>query len=793
VFSKIDLNMFLKLIFKIWKKNLSIFILRLSGLLFSLTFIIVILIYLVNENRQVYNIGNKNNIYRILIQHTDNLVINALSPFALKTVVLKKIPEINNCFRLTSLTNVYLKNRTDFIRENNFYFADEEIFNDFNIKLRYGNFNASDSKLKIALSQKIVKKYFGNTNPLGKRIILKYGERIIPVKIVAIFENNRHNTLIQADIIGSFSTWFALTNNEKYKNNFITDLTTHSYFTTFISTNKNGLDKSLIEKKINKIFKNYSSESKFIIRLQSVNNIYFHSAGLINNFFPSGSITNFRLFIFICLLVFFITIANFIIISTAVHIYRKKEYFIRIVNGATRRDIFMLIWRELFLLVTISLVLSFIGSIYLLQYSNYIFNKTILIDYFIVFKIIVFLLLVFTCIVIIFSLLINHNLIQINKQKKYFHFKSLEFINIDKLIVYSEILIFNNLITVLVIVFSQWNYLKSNNALGYNPDNLLVLDISPEMKDKCGAIINLLNVNPNINSITDAFNLPLFGPYTSSVVYDMNDYAKTYQMERMSVGNDFFSTFEIKIIKGRPFDFKGAYDKDNAVIINESAVKLLGLNDPVGKKVQWREVIGVVNNFKTHNMYEKVAPLIIYPENQNFNYLILKYTGNRSKIVKFVKEKLKGLFPYTIPDLQDYKSIFNSTYSKEKRLFIIYLILTIIAIFLGVFGFIGLLIFLIQKRNKEIVLRRMNGASYLNICFIISKKFLYILLISNIVTYPLVYYLANKWIESFTYHIIIDIKPFLVGTIFSALIITSLVFIIVFNNFKQNPVNFLNR
>jgi hypothetical protein len=180
------------------------------------------------------------------------------------------------------------------------------------------------------------------------------------------------------------------------------------------------------------------------------------------------------------------------------------------------------------------------------------------------------------------------------------------------------------LIAISVVLFLQWRFIKDENALGFNIDKLLVVDLPSELQHDINSLTENIKQIPSLKSISSSSGIPLYGPYTSTLVYDMEDYSKKYEMDLLYVGADFFKTFKINITEGRCFNFSTNYDISNAVILNKAAVKLLNIKNPIGKKAAWKSIVGVTDDFKFYNMYEKTQPIVIYPKNESLNYLIIR-------------------------------------------------------------------------------------------------------------------------------------------------------------------------
>ncbi len=779
---------------QIWKKHLTAFILRLLGLAISLSFLMLILSYLITETSYDEYISNKNNIFRVVQTNESQSWSSALTPFSLKSLIKNSVPDVNTAFRYRRLSDIFIRNTEEFIPENHFYCADNDLFKNLDIKLIRGDFKNTSNPYWVAISQKTAQKYFQEINPIGRVLRLQKGGNEIQAIVVAEYTNIPVNSTFSAEIIGNFKIEFDLDNQEFDKTPFDKTIN-QNFFTTYLVLNKNS-DPTEVENKINKLVRSAVFETEYTFQLQKLSDIYFHSDGLINNFLPMGSLQNVYLFGLLGLIILLIATSNFIIITAAVHGQRKREYSIRRINGATKFNLITLICSEIFILIFTAMLLSWILSNLLVPYMEEIFQKSISIsghDFItpIILSIGVLLLIGLIAVTIVSFYLVRNETGQSNQ---IVHENKLPFFRMNKLLVLGQIAIFSTLIVISSIMLNQWNFLKNRDILGFNPENILVMLLPKELRHDPGTLIHDIESNPKILNISVATCLPLYGPvYNYTRVFKNEDYSKPISMLMLYADESYFKTLDINIIDGRTFNLSGDYDKTNAIILNAAAVKFLELDNPVGKKFMWKEIIGIVSDFQIETMYDEIAPLIIYPMDKSAICLALKYQGNKEDISKFIESKQLELVPLSNFSLLDYTSIIDDTYKHEKRMKSIFLTFTFIAISLGIFGIVGLLIFTLQKKSKEIMIRTIHGAGFITITTLISKEFLLGLLIANTITYPLIWYYATVWLSHFAYHLQINILYFLLGTATTVLIILILVSISVFNYLNQNPAKYLNR
>jgi putative ABC transport system permease protein len=784
--------MFFQVTYRNWKKYAVSFVLRLLGLTISLSFLIVLLVYILHELSYDNHIKNKENIYRVLLYYNSTSTAYAETPFLPRSLIINNIPEVADLFRFDHLSDIFIKKGDDNIPEKRFYCADFEIFKNLSIPVLAGDLAELDYVYYIALSRQTAEKYFPDGNAVGNSISINQAGKVLTGMVTAVFENIPENSTFQADIIGNFQIQFYFDGTDFDKEP-LENIISYNFFTTFITLEKKT-DPNAVADKISRMIYPPEKYIDYTLRLQPLKDLYLGSKDIVNNSLPAGSILNIKLFIAIIILIVLIAASNFAIITAIFHYHRKHEYFIRTTHGATRYNIIVLILGEILLLFSFAVLLSIVLSTYSLPVLRDIFQKNISLDKETFSRLIVIFIIILGFIVLI-AVLLTFAFISGKKpgtSNQNGTTRRLPFFQWNKLLVLGQIAVFNTLIVISALLLNQWKFLKSNDALDFDPENLLVLELPQELSANCEALVNDLTINPQILSVTESWYIPLTGPISLRTLFITDDYTTPTNIVCVQVGSNYFKNLGFTISNGREFDLSGNYDLDNSIMLNEEAVKFLQLADPVGKKVAFKEVIGVVRDFPIQTMYEKITPLLIFPLQESTYYLLIRYQGDQSEINDYISKKQHELVQVSNLRLNDFTSIIDETYAHEKKLKSIVILFTIIAIILGGFGIIGFLIFTLQKRGKEITIRIIHGASYLDIVSLLSKEFLITLIISNILTYPFIWYFADNWLSNFIKHINISPLYFILGTVSTLFIILVLVSLIVLKYIRQNPIKHIN-
>jgi putative ABC transport system permease protein len=274
-----------------------------------------------------------------------------------------------------------------------------------------------------------------------------------------------------------------------------------------------------------------------------------------------------------------------------------------------------------------------------------------------------------------------------------------------------------------------------------------------------------------------ASDLPGSYPDYSAFVPEGYALEQTQLMHRINGDTDLITTLGMKIIAGRNFSTEFSTDPEDAIIINQTAAKKYGWDDPIGKKIgffaasdmkeiRYRNVIGVVQDFHVRSLHDKILPLLLTNESDYIGEIAVRInSGNISGVLGFLKEKWTTLDPSRPFDYYFLDRNFNQQYQSDESLQKIISYFTFFAIFIACLGLYGMASFMAERRFKEIGIRKTLGASVPNIIFLISKDVAKLIIIANIIALPIAYYVFHRWLESFAYRTQISALTFLVSAV----------------------------
>ena len=784
----------LKNYFKIALRNIlrnKIFtIINVGGLAIALAASFFILIFVVNEfSYDKYNI-KRDRIYRVITNKTKFNISRATAPYILKPTLLKNLPEIENVTRVGKLKNVNLKYLDNFFDENKFMCTDPDIFKILTLPLIAGS-NKIDGKLSIVISEDIARKYFGTENPVNKILNAKIIEQEFLFKVVGVMKNIPHNSTFRADIIGNIQLRLEQIQKGITYSNVATDWNM-DWWATYVLLKRN-VTATQLKEKFRKLEKQYLPEYiKDHYGLQKLNDAYLHSAGIVD-LMPQGNLGNIYLYLTIGIIILLIAGSNYIILSSALSGNRLKEIGIRKVIGATKQNIVFQVLSESLLLTFLSFAIAVIIVEMAKPYAQSLFNYKF---YFLSSNIFYYGLgfLIITVLIGIFSgaylafYLSSFEVVDIIKNRLFTRNNSY----VKRGLIVFQLVIFSILVFSSIIIYKQYIYAQ-NKDLGFNKENIIIINFDYNEFTNYKVFLNTIRSNPNIINAASAF---LSLPTNSSSVILMKLFSnpnKKIRIKSLSVSFNFIETFGLHIVKGRSFSKNFPSDKTKGIILNETAIKELGIKNPIGKEIEGRKIIGIVKDFNMASLHSKIKPLMMSISDGKFvQTIVIKYkNGTYKNTIDYLKKewnKVAGEIPFTF---QTFEDALSDLYEKEKTLLDIVFFFTILTIILAASGLFGLTLFTLQKRTKEIGIRKVLGASVGNLMTLLTKEFLFLMLVANIIAWPVAYYFMNKWLQNFAYKIGIGMLPFIVTTVIVIAISMGTIIIQTLKVALANPVESL--
>lgn len=353
-------------------------------------------------------------------------------------------------------------------------------------------------------------------------------------------------------------------------------------------------------------------------------------------------------------------------------------------------------------------------------------------------------------------------------------------------------------------VRKQLNYLQEK-PLGFNPENKMVVTLQgQEQRQGAETLENLFRQNPIITGVTKVAFAPAQGHNVNAVKVQSGTEMVETVIGTNFVDPQFLDMMEITLIQGRNFEKDLRADAYSSVIINEAAVKTFGWNeDPLGKIIEWQfrqtdttdsrlTVVGVFKDFHSVTLDRPIEPLMLLlaPEPFYYRSLIAGYLPGREKeALEFLEKTMREFDSSGLPNIVPLTQGFSEQFSAEKRQGVIFGIFALVCIFISFLGLFGLSSYLTEQRRKEVGIRKVLGSSVKSILMMFYREFLVLVLISAVLTAPLIWFLMEKWLQGFPYRTNMDAWPILVATILAVIVAIVTVSYHTLMAARQNPVD----
>jgi len=631
-------------------------------------------------------------------------------------------------------------------------FAGKEYFNIFSYKLLDGTKDlALADKSSIAISEDLAKKLFNRTDGLiGKTIQLQHDKQF---HISGVFEDVPYHSSEKFDFVLSFEymkevqPWVKEWNNKG----------PHNYVLL-----KEGTDVDAFNRQVSDIITRYARDSAARIFAYQYSNNYLYG-NFVNGKPSGGRIEYVRLFSIIAIFILVIACINFMNLSTAKASKRLKEVGIKKVVGASRRQLIYQFVSESMLLSFFSLLLAVVIVAAILPAFNQLTDKHIIL------RPDKELIAAAVAIALVTGIVSgSYPAFYLSGFRPVMVLKGKLNTSMGELFVRKGLVVFQFTLSMIfivavLVVFRQMRYIQSQH-LGYNKDNVLVFNSDGRLLGNQENFIAELKRLSGVASATGAnHNLVGHNFATGGMEWEGKAPEQNPMFEAASVGHDFCQTMEIKLAAGKDFsqNFKG----EPSIILNQAAVEVMGLKSPVGTMVRFldkpRRIVGVIQNFHFESFHEIIRPMVLLPEasDSSIAYKILAriQAGRESETIARIRNLYQSWNKGFVFDYRWLDAAFQWQYRSEKNVEALSKYFAGLAILISCLGLFGLAAFTAQRRQKEIGIRKVVGASVRQIAVMLSMGFLKLVCVALLIALPVSWWIMNEWLHSFAYRI--DMGP----------------------------------
>ena len=732
--------------------------LNILGLAVGLAVCILIFLWVQDELSYDRFHTNAHRIYRV-IEHEDLTSGDTLSYTQqapeLAAILKKDFPEIEKSIRFESMSDRLVRFGERQYYEKGFAFADPEFLKVFTFPLKVGNpSTALADPISIIISERMAEKYFHQQDPIGKTLNVDNQEDFI---ISGVMENVPANSHLQFDFLVQFECIKNFGREVKGWGSF--------YLDTYVLLAEN-IDYRDLNPKIKDIISKYTEGDSFYIDLQPLTRIRLFSNTILT---PQvdGDIKYVVIFSLIALFILLNACINFMNLTTARSSQRAREIGMRKVVGARRQELVRQFFGESLLMAFISLIFAMGLVTLLLPYFSQLSGKDMSFGILSHLHVILGLLGITLTAGLISGtypalFLSAFQPVHVLKSSGHLKMRGGAF---RRTLVIFQFAMTTALIIGTLVVYKQLNFLRNQN-LGFEKDQMMCIQLPRNLIPQKDNLKTILARNPNVLSTTSASTLP--GRRRALISLDEwegRDSEDRIEMGLVDADPDFLSTFKLEMAEGRFFSRDFTTDAAQAVVVNEAAVRAMGMQDPLGKRLlgQQRKIIGVIKDFHLRSLHHKVAPLALLMNRNRMRYFFVKITGtNIPHTVGTVEAEWHSFAPNYPFEFQFLDERLEELYQADKRLGSIINAFAGLALFVACLGLFGLASFVAEQRTKEIGIRKVLGASIPNIFYLLARDFIKWILIANVIAGPLAAFAMIRYLNSYAYHMNLGIVVFLI-------------------------------
>ncbi len=795
-------------------KHPFISFINLFGLTMGLACCLLITAYILHETSYDRYHSKANRIYRVTrsFNNPDGNVTLKLGTVAppFGPLLQNDFPDIQKVTRLLPSGRTPVKYEDKLFSETQLFFADENLFDVFDVPVVKGNPKKSlNDPFTVMLSEKMAQKYFGKEEPMNKMIRIN---NQFNLKVTGIYESFPSNSHVHPEIMVSFNT---LKDSAVYgERNLQTNYGNNSFFTYLLVPENYPVEKieaqfpAFIDKHV--FFPGappqvtpFSKLTK--LELQKLTDIHLRSHTDYEAE-ENGDINRVYIFSIIALIILLIACINYMNLSTARSALRAKEIGIRKVSGAGKGELVAQFLSESVLISFVAMAFAVLAAWIVLPFLNKVSGLSLSANLLLQWKFLLPILLVPFVVGVtsgIYPALFLSSFQPVQTLKGLFRVGG-NSISFRKVLVVTQFSISIVLIITTAIVFQQLRYMQSAK-LGYNKEQVAVLPYYFTSSSQYDAFRNALLLQAGISNIGRSSRVPtgrLLDSQNASAESGDSLQSVNAELKYLAIDHDFIPSYAIEMAAGR--NFSRAFTTDTAnFLLNEATVQVLGWKTPekaLGRNFSYGnikgKVIGVVKNFHFESLHQRIAPMVMSlptPEQANFfNQLTVKIgTKDVQASVSLLEKTWKAYLPEIPFEYNFLDDNYNKLYQSEQRQGSLFTIFAGIAILIACLGLLGLSSFAITQRIKEIGIRKVLGASAGTIVVLLSKDFLKLVFVAAIIAFPIAWYMMHQWLADFAYRVPISSWIFVIAGLIAACIALITVSAMAIKAAISNPVKSL--
>ena len=787
-------------------KYLNYSLLNILGFAIGIGSFLLILIYVIDELKYDRYHPEYERIYRMnRLYNSNNINEDAATcsfPFgpALAEAYPDMVEQVVRFFdyQISEFLFEYRKDSTDINKFNEkwFYLADSTVFEMFDFPLIEGDpATALDRPNCVVLTQSTAKRYFGDEPAVGKTLLVEEG---LPVEVTGVMKDLPSQTHFTIDILGSMSTFRQNAGGQMPRTWIWNPCWTYVKL-------REGIRPDQLEASLPQFYTSHYpdfQDQDITLYLQPLKDIHLKSHHEYE-MHPNGNISYIRILAGIGIFVLILACINFMNLATASSAGRGKEIGMKKVIGARKRELVVQFLGESLILTLVAILVAAVLVEFLLPLFNNFTGKEIergvvVRPWSILIASGLWLIVGITSGVYPAFYLSNLGTRHLKDTLSTSGGKGLA----RKVLVVIQFLISIALIIGTISAYSQLNYLRTAD-LGFKRDQILLLPTKFAMGMQFEPFAGELKKHPDIVSVTGMEDVLGVNHNTRSFVIEGMFDDQPFWYPAFLVRYDFIETFDIEVVEGRAFSRDFPSDTAEAIMINESMVKHLGWTneEAIGKAIRSdgnERVIGVFSDFNALSLHKPLDNFILdMVQNPRGAAALTRYmairvnTDDYENVLGYIQRTWEEFAPTRPFEYSFLDEELNSLYKDENKFSKLSMMLTILAIIIAALGLIGLTSFMVERKTKEISIRRVHGATVVQVNSMLSREFLWLILIANLISWPITYLGIRHWLEGFSKHIDIQWFVFLVSALVTMLITLLITTIHAHRASQMNPADTL--
>ncbi len=784
---------YLKTAFRFLRRNKLYTIINALGLSISLAVSFIILLFVINEFSFNHCHKNRKQVYRVVNHHKDINTTMAGTPYVLSKTMKEEFPQVEKAVTTDGLRGFKLKLSDEYINISGAIATESEVFDIFTLPFigsplsqdPLGDLNS------IALSRKLAEQFFPGEDPVGQELegLINNTEELFTVS--AVYEDLPRNSTFRAGCMVN-GRWTLAPLNATFGTSDMDLRWDFNFHSTWILLSEDGDAASLNAQFEAFEKKHISEEPPFHYSLQNLSDVYLKSTD-IGNTGVSGNLKNLRMFSTVAFLIVLIAAINYIILSIAVSTGRAKEIGIRKTAGASIKGIRnqMLSESLLFsiLVLPVALVLMWLAK----PSAEKLFQTSLEIipsNLWIYISVYLFVTILIGLISGLYSssYLSRMKVLDVFKQKASFGGSRRLF---RSALIVIQLVIFCSFVAGTLLIQSQYQFALDRDP-GHTNHNILQIYLGRNFQGYEAFLEGIRTLPEVVMAAGSMDGLPMDG-WMKWTQPHFQDEEIQVTLEGFAVDYQLVETLGFTLLEGRGFSRDYGSDLHGSVILNETAVRNLGIEDPVGSMMPDSTVIiGVVKDFNLHSIHTEIPALVISMTDKYLHNILVRY---RSGTLTVMDPKLEAEWEKVEQDLpfnyRTIEGIFEASYTAEKNLGTILSISALFALLIAAFGLFGLTLFVARSRTHEIGIKKVFGSSEKAIVYSFLRSNFLMVVVAELLSIPVTLYFIGKWLNNFPYRVNVGWWVFVIAFLIATIVVLLTVSIHSIKASRINPVDAL--